>query len=48
MEMLIPVLLNMIWRQKEITATAPFQVQLETREDCCLEEKKPFALHPHH
>lgn len=47
-EVLIPVLLNQIWRQEEVTATASLQVQLETRGDCFLEEKKPFVLHLSH
>lgn len=39
-EVLIPVLLNQVWRQEEVAATAPLQAQLETRDDCSLEEKK--------
>lgn len=47
-EVLIPVLLNQMWRQEEVTSTAPLQVLLETREDCSPEEKKSFVLHLYH
>lgn len=47
-EVLKPVLLNWMWRKEKVTDTAPLQVQLATREDCCLEEKKSFALHLYH
>lgn len=47
-EVLIPVLLNQMWKQEKVTATAPLQAQLETREDSFLEEKKSFVLHLYH